>query len=458
LERILDFDACLFQDDLDSVKSDSGGAQIHRRLRSCLERELPEPLTSRQAAAVKAVLQPDTVIGQGPADHPAQLTIFRAGAEDQNVTRVMDRRQEDLAKTLGEGHRVIRGVAGSGKTLVLIHRARLMARLHPNKRVLVACYTKTLAAELRTLLAEFRNVHVYNLDKLMAEVIRDAGMRHPGYAADSSGEQVAEAALAALPRKPRTYHAVLLDEAQDFGTNTLKFAVALLGNEEGDLLIVADSAQNIFRRKFSWNQANIKAQGRTKILRTNYRNTREILEFADRILRGEPGLEIDDLPGDDNLDAIIPPEASLRTGSRPNIVEVSGNSQAGDEVARLASSLIGSSPKPRSLAVIYSKKDVDLLASIEHSLTKKFLDCFVLNNDNREQIPHAGQPVIVTTVHSAKGLEFPHVIIVGDWTTREANGLDRRLLYVAMTRATDTLSLVIPRGSLLAREVTTTTT
>ena len=39
----------------------------------------------------------------------------------------MDLQQEQLARSLGDGHRVIHGVAGSGKTLILGYRAEQLA-------------------------------------------------------------------------------------------------------------------------------------------------------------------------------------------------------------------------------------------------------------------------------------------------------------------------------------------
>ena len=41
--------------------------------------------------------------------------------------RVMDLQQEQLARSMGEGHRVIHGVAGSGKTMILGYRAQYLA-------------------------------------------------------------------------------------------------------------------------------------------------------------------------------------------------------------------------------------------------------------------------------------------------------------------------------------------
>ncbi len=45
-----------------------------------------------------------------------------------DIMRVMDLQQEQLARSLGDGHRVIHGVAGSGKTMILGYRAEYLAR------------------------------------------------------------------------------------------------------------------------------------------------------------------------------------------------------------------------------------------------------------------------------------------------------------------------------------------
>jgi superfamily I DNA/RNA helicase len=170
-------------------------------------------------------------------------------------------------------------------------------------------------------LSSYTNIEVQHLDGLMARTFRAAGIPHPGYAKQGDGSDVARAALAALHRArlPR-YRVVLLDEAQDFGTDALRFAVALLGGDSQDLVIVADAAQNIFRRRFTWAQAGIQAQGRTRILRKNYRNTREILECAYGFLSCSTVLRTDDVPDAGDENAIIPPEAALRSGEYPRVM------------------------------------------------------------------------------------------------------------------------------------------
>ncbi len=80
----------------------------------------------------------------------------------------------------------------------------------------------------------------------------------------------------------------------------------------------------------------------------------------------------------------------------------------------------------------------------------QFLDDLSLDSDRKEEKENAGDAVTLITVHSCKGLEFPHVRIVGleDGLMPHARSKvegtldeERRLFYVAMTRAMQTLTL-----------------
>ncbi len=80
---------------------------------------------------------------------------------------------------------------------------------------------------------------------------------------------------------------------------------------------------------------------------------------------------------------------------------------------------------------------------------QNFLEELTLDNDREEKEPE-GDAVTLITVHSCKGLEFPHVFIVGledgllpHSRSKQEGTLDeeRRLFYVAITRAMRTLSI-----------------
>jgi len=81
---------------------------------------------------------------------------------------------------------------------------------------------------------------------------------------------------------------------------------------------------------------------------------------------------------------------------------------------------------------------------------ERFLEEVTLDSDRDEEEEEKGDVVTLITMHSCKGLEFPHVFIVGvedglmpHARSREENTMDeeRRLFYVAITRAMKTLTM-----------------
>lgn len=78
--------------------------------------------------------------------------------------------------------------------------------------------------------------------------------------------------------------------------------------------------------------------------------------------------------------------------------------------------------------------------SLEEIPTSQFLDwVFEFSNEQRNSV--AGK-LTISTVHAAKGREFRHVVVLdGDWSEKTSSD-ERRLYYVGMTRAKETLTLV----------------
>src|SRR5262249_11766973 len=79
-----------------------------------------------------------------------------------------------------------------------------------------------------------------------------------------------------------------------------------------------------------------------------------------------------------------------------------------------------------------------------------FLEELMLDSEREEEKEEQGDAVTLITMHSVKGLEFPHVSVVGleegllpHSRSKAENTLDeeRRLFYVAITRARETLTL-----------------
>jgi superfamily I DNA/RNA helicase len=79
-----------------------------------------------------------------------------------------------------------------------------------------------------------------------------------------------------------------------------------------------------------------------------------------------------------------------------------------------------------------------------------FLEDITLDSEREEEKENQGDAVTLITMHSCKGLEFPHVYIVGledgllPHSRSKVEGTmdeERRLFYVAVTRAMETLTI-----------------
>ena len=147
-----------------------------------------------------------------------QAGLLQDGAELH--LQVMDLKQEAVARSLGEGHRVIHGVAGSGKTLILAYRCQYLAQTL-NKPILVLVYNKALAAWLQSQMVErgladhvtVRNFHGWCHDMLTLYHVRSRPSGKDFYA------QMVDAVITAVDRGqiPRAqYGALLIDEGHDF--------------------------------------------------------------------------------------------------------------------------------------------------------------------------------------------------------------------------------------------------
>ncbi len=101
----------------------------------------------------------------------------------------------------------------------------------------------------------------------------------------------------------------------------------------------------------------------------------------------------------------------------------------------------------------------DLIATMDNSAAlnispfdklQSFLEDITLDTEREEEEENKGDAVTLITMHSCKGLEFPHVFIVGmedgllphSRSKLEGTGdEERRLFYVAVTRAMETLNI-----------------
>ena len=420
-------------------------------------------LTNDQISTIKGILHPETVVREKPATAESVPTGVEL-PQNTSVIVTLDVRQEQLARNLGDGHRVIAGVAGSGKTLVLLARAKFLADRHPNHRILVICFNITLAASLRSLLErDTKNPHYHTqikvihfndwakslLGRLPVPTERLRGEAYDEYL----GEQVLKVlSQTSLDRK---WDAVLIDEAHTFHPNWFRCCISALKNpEDGDLLIVCDANQRLIKRgNFTWKSVGVKAQGRRTIkLTENYRNTQEILAAAWSVLSLLPNEQVQD--DAEQTFPTIEPSTALRHGEIPVLHRTNNKTHAVNAVLRHISSLMQKSYFPEDIAILYQRNQNydSLFERLLNKLDEMGIGAYwVTENDEAKRNYGSHLPGIrLITAKSSLGLEFKAVLILwleqfdGCYASTDAAESARlcRELYVAMTRAQESLFLL----------------
>ena len=441
------------------------------RLTGALQRILgggrPSPLSEQEHKQARAVVNPDIVL---PHSRGGSLPLFQdPEIPPEDVVQVMDREQERVAEHLGAGYRVLRGVAGSGKTLVLAHRARHLHRLWPNWRILVLCFNRVLANALETMVEVDERLEVINIDRLSYSLA--GGSRARGAPDFDQLAIKAERVAQRLPDSER-FDAVLVDEAQDFDHPRLNLAYAMLKAERlppdtafGDrdnFVMAYDVAQNVYRRGGAkWNPPGVDSQGRTRtargrstVFRKNYRNTREILEFAMNLLAGSQDWNADSVDLDDPA-ALIPPEAAGRTGPSPRLTACRDLTYEAEAIASRVSQMLRSGVAAHDIVVLYGL--ADLQRKLWRAFTDRTMPYFHVQHkdranrrDNRDEAVHVRDRVRVSSLTGIKGLEFSRVIIGGvnqihvpDVDEGDQFQAAKSQLYAAMTRAMDELEITV---------------
>ena len=118
------------------------------------------------------------------------------------------------------------------------------------------------------------------------------------------------------------------------------------------------------------------------------------------------------------------------------------------ELRRLEKTPEASEARVRNLKELMATMDGAGNAPVER--LDNFLENITLDSDREEEKENTSDAVTLITMHSCKGLEFPHVFVVGledgllPHTRSKVEGTmdeERRLFYVAVTRAMQTLAI-----------------
>ena len=392
------------------------------------------------------------------------------------------------------GEARIRGAAGTGKTVVALHRAAKLGRRYAGDKVLFTTFSRSLTQHLRQLYLRIPNapgnVVFLNIDRVARGLVREASMRwvdppkvakafDAAYAtvvrgtalercsrdylkeevetiikgraatreeylntgrferlgrrhklkradrelcwrlrevwdqgmrrADTTSfpDVLIEARNQAQARSGGEYRAAIVDEAQDMTLVGMQLVRALVAGRPENrvprdgLLILDDAAQRIYAGGFRLSWAGLQVKGRSEILKTNYRNTRSIVEAA-MAVRGEvlPVME------DNDDGAALHAEFARKAGALPVFIPVGPQG----EIQAIAEEIRNLVDKERvtheSIGVLMrSNHDADRAGKW---LSDEGIPCAMLRTMRAGAL---GSGVRVGTFDRSKGLEFRAVLI-----------------------------------------------
>ncbi|MEA5576053.1 nuclease-related domain-containing DEAD/DEAH box helicase [Anabaena sp. UHCC 0451] len=430
------------------------------------------PLTPDQISTIKGIIYPEIVIRQEKATLKSVNSEFSILPSDIILT-TLDSKQESLAKSIGDGHRIFFGVSGSGKTLLLISRAKYLINQNHNARILILCFNVCLAAYIKSVFHQdsqnkhYQNIEVRNFDDWAKSVLGRLPSQVQGNRDEYTGKIVIDKLSEySLEQK---WDAIFIDEAHTFVPIWFQCCVnALKDSENGDLMIVADGNQSLYKRSnFKWTDVGIKAQGRTISkkfdLDKNYRNTHQILSSALNVLNRVSDL-VEPLEDDDITFPLVKPDLALRQGDKPKIYISSTPDEQEKSIISTIHSLKLLNIDNRDIAILYRQAGQEYLQRLNgiiQQLNHQGISTYWVNqNDNsKRQYNREREGVRIITMLSSLGLEFKAVLLI--WLEqfddsigkKDAEILARRQIYVAMTRAQEYLSLYINNQSKLTSEL-----
>ncbi len=219
---------------------------------------------------------------------------------------------------------------------------------------------------------------------------------------------------------PRTFGHVVVDEAQDHSAMELR----LLGRRSPgrSMTILGDLAQaTATGAQTRWSDAlgTLDApHGRVAELELGYRVPAPVLELANRLL---PFAAPD----------VLPSRSVRATGASPAIVACSDSDEIRDAVVV---AVVEQRADERSVGIVAPEALLDPIADALRAAGVRFAD--------GRSVAGLSDAVTLIPPESAKGLEFDAVIVVEPSAIAEVGEHGLRLLYIALTHAVRTLTLV----------------
>jgi superfamily I DNA and RNA helicase len=340
----------------------------------------------------------------------------------------LDDDQRRVLELPAGGNYLIKGPPGSGKTNLLLLRARYLAA-QGRTNVVVLTFTRALCEWLKIGGGRYKipPTSFLTFQEFFEQECSERGIDTstiPGDI-DEKSMGVATALLAKINK--RTFDALLIDEAQDLTQPEAECLLSL-----GDVYAVADTRQRIYASRLTQGLDAIAKRSNVEELRFHYRCGKEICRIADVV-------------------------ASLSTDVEPfgefsNANEVDPSRVTWDDCDDWKKGVELIDRRLSQQVKVY-KGDLLFVATLTNEGVEKLRNSLLASSIGSRVAPSkcvpndsGEKPIVVTTFHSLKGIEGRAVHLLACEDLKKSGGSQKRTFLMALTRAR-TISSVYLTGT-----------
>lgn len=388
----LDSKLILFKDDLEDIKKNK--SIIVEKLRYLLTYLPNNRINEKFNNQIRGILDNRIILKDSKCE----------------IIKQLEAEQEAIVKLYPEGHTLIRGNAGSGKSVMLYKRAQYLADRFPDSNILFLCFNKALASF-------YNNGPFHRHNKISVQ-------HYHGFKSTKSNEK---------------YDFIFVDEGQDFAVEWYKNLINYLSdNSISHLCVASDGAQLIYDdgRNFSFDQLGINFPYIYE-LRDNYRNTEEICTFAEAFLLSDEEIYNSTQKSINDNHYVSTTFRKRRNGKIPVLYKLKNREEEYEYISEQIKELNDKGIRYSQIGILFFRnEDIEVFK-------KQVEDIPVWNiNKYRAICDHNVDNVQLAVVNSGKGLEFDYVFLCGFYPGQIPSVIEKKRTYVGMTRAVHELTIV----------------
>lgn len=360
------------------------------------------------------------------------------------IISALDAEQEEFARKIPNGHYMVTGVPGSGKTIILLARAITALKENPDWRIKILTYTNALVKYIDNRLQKlkeieeatneefgiadginFNNISVSTVHGEFAKILNKNDIKNVDI------KEYSEAILSLDIDDNYKYDYVLIDEYQDLDVDTIKACIKLCKeshSETKNIFFAGDRLQSIYADKnINWKKdLGLDMRGRSKLLKKSYRTGKYIMDLAIKFLTTNEKLKEECMKFYDYNDDIECAGYDKNKAQFLNSI---------DDVYKEVLYLINNKGYYPSEIMIITQKKLDLESLYNNMPSEIKNNSIIVNRENKDLLDGK---IKISTIVASKGLEAKNVFFCNIDDFKESKK-SMKNIYVGLTRAIENI-------------------